>query len=156
MSGHWRIFHDVDFKYLISFLWHTKQPFLKTCKFPSCQNNISFSQVYLFEADFPVFFQRWDLWSPSDLNVGIVWSWSPVFPKVGFRIYVGVSLNGGTPKTPQNDHFFVGKPMVVGYPHFRNPHVPRNTRGTRPPIEKPPTPPQVRCSRPAQPLDASS
>ena len=37
------------------------------------------------------------------------------------RLYVGVSLNGGTPKTPQNDHFLVGKPMVVGYQHFRNP-----------------------------------
>ena len=34
---------------------------------------------------------------------------------------MGVSLNGGTPKTHQNDHFFVGKPMVVGYQHFRKP-----------------------------------
>ena len=34
---------------------------------------------------------------------------------------MGVSLNGGTPKTPQNDHFLVGKPMVVGYHHFRKP-----------------------------------
>ena len=32
---------------------------------------------------------------------------------------MGVSLNGGTPQTPQNDQFLVGKPMVVGYPHFR-------------------------------------
>ena len=31
---------------------------------------------------------------------------------------MGVSLNGGTRKTPQNDHV-VGKPMVVGYQHFR-------------------------------------
>ena len=23
----------------------------------------------------------------------------------GLPIYIGVSLNGGTPKTPQNDHF---------------------------------------------------
>ena len=35
--------------------------------------------------------------------------------------HVGVSWNGGTPKTPQNDHFLVGKPMVVGYQHFRKP-----------------------------------
>ena len=34
-------------------------------------------------------------------------------------VYVGVSLNGGTPKTPQSDHFLVGKPMVVGYHHLR-------------------------------------
>ena len=34
---------------------------------------------------------------------------------------LGVSLNGGTPKTPQNDHFLVGKPMVVGYHQFRKP-----------------------------------
>ena len=34
---------------------------------------------------------------------------------------MGVSLNGGTPKTPQNDHFLVGKLMVVGYHHFRKP-----------------------------------
>ena len=35
--------------------------------------------------------------------------------------HMGVSLNGGTPKTPQNDNFLVGKPMVVGYHHFRKP-----------------------------------
>ena len=34
---------------------------------------------------------------------------------------MGVSLNGGTPKAPQNDQFLVGKPMVVGYHHFRKP-----------------------------------
>ena len=34
---------------------------------------------------------------------------------------MGVSLNGGTPKTPQNDHFVLGKSMVVGYHHFRKP-----------------------------------
>ena len=34
---------------------------------------------------------------------------------------LGVSLNGGTPKTPQNDPFLLGKPMVVGYHHFRKP-----------------------------------
>ena len=32
-----------------------------------------------------------------------------------------VSLNGGTPKTPQNDHFYiVGKPIVFGYHHSEN------------------------------------
>ena len=36
---------------------------------------------------------------------------------------MGVSLNGGTPKTPQNDHNFVGKPMAVGYHHFGNHHI---------------------------------
>ena len=36
-------------------------------------------------------------------------------------IYMGVSLNRGTPKTPQTDHFLVGKPMVVRYHHFRKP-----------------------------------
>ena len=35
--------------------------------------------------------------------------------------HMGASLNGGTPKTPQNDQFLVGKPMVVGYHHFRKP-----------------------------------
>ena len=34
---------------------------------------------------------------------------------------LGVSLNGGTTKTPQNDHFLVGKAMVFGYHHFRKP-----------------------------------
>ena len=35
---------------------------------------------------------------------------------------MGVSLNGGTPKPPQNDQFLVGKPMVVGETHhFRKP-----------------------------------
>ena len=34
---------------------------------------------------------------------------------------MGVSLNGGTPNTPQNDHFLVGKAMVVGYHNFRKP-----------------------------------
>ena len=34
---------------------------------------------------------------------------------------LGVSLNGGTTKTPQTDHFLVGKAMVVGYHHFRKP-----------------------------------
>jgi len=28
------------------------------------------------------------------------------------QTHMGVSLNGGTPKTPQNDNFLVGKPMV--------------------------------------------
>ena len=31
--------------------------------------------------------------------------------------HMGVSLNGVTPKTSQNDLFLVGKPMVVGYRH---------------------------------------
>ena len=35
---------------------------------------------------------------------------------------MGASLKGGTPHfTPQNDQFLVGKPMVVGYHHFRKP-----------------------------------
>ena len=34
--------------------------------------------------------------------------------------HVGVSLNGGTPKTPQNDHFS-RKTLVIGYHHFRKP-----------------------------------
>ena len=33
---------------------------------------------------------------------------------------MGVSLNGGTPKTPQNDHFLVGKPHGCwGNPPFK-------------------------------------
>ena len=32
---------------------------------------------------------------------------------------MGVSKNRGTPKTPQNEHFLLGKPIVVGYHHFR-------------------------------------
>ena len=46
---------------------------------------------------------------------------------------MGVSKNKATPKTPQNDRFLVGKPMVVGYHHFRKPpycvkkvFIPRN------------------------------
>ena len=37
---------------------------------------------------------------------------------------LGVSENGGTPKTPQNDHFrfLVGKPMVVGETHHLRKH----------------------------------
>ena len=34
---------------------------------------------------------------------------------------MGVSLNGGTPKTPPKLSFLVGKPMVVGYHHSRKP-----------------------------------
>jgi len=41
--------------------------------------------------------------------------------------YMGVSLNGGTPKTPQNDQCLVGKPMVVGYHRFRKPSYSRYT-----------------------------
>ena len=33
--------------------------------------------------------------------------------------YMSVSKNRCTLKTPQKDHFLVGKPMVVGYHHFR-------------------------------------
>ena len=52
-----------------------------------------------------------ELWQELDLNKnGYVSLWVP-------WIYMGVSLNGGTPKTP----FLVGKPMVVGYHHFRKP-----------------------------------
>ena len=32
--------------------------------------------------------------------------------------YMGVSLNGGTPKTPQNDHFLVGKLHCCWVPPF--------------------------------------
>ena len=32
---------------------------------------------------------------------------------------MGVSLNGGTPKTPQKKIMLVLEPMVVGYRHFR-------------------------------------
>ena len=34
--------------------------------------------------------------------------------------YMGVFLNGGTPKTPENDKFS-RKPIVVGYQQFRKP-----------------------------------
>ena len=33
-------------------------------------------------------------------------------------IYIGVSLNGGTPKTPRNHHFLVGKPHGCWVPPF--------------------------------------
>ena len=36
-------------------------------------------------------------------------------------VYTGVSLNGGTPQNTPKWSFLVGKPMVVGYHHFRNP-----------------------------------
>ena len=39
----------------------------------------------------------------------------------GLMAYMGVSLNGGTPKTPQKESFLVGKPIVVVYQHFRKP-----------------------------------
>ena len=40
----------------------------------------------------------------------------------GTHVFIlGVSLNGGTPKTPQNDHF-LGKPMVVGETHHCRKH----------------------------------
>ena len=45
-------------------------------------------------------------------------SWSPI-ASCNENPDMGVSKNNGTPKTPQNDHFSVGKPMVVGYQHFR-------------------------------------
>ena len=34
---------------------------------------------------------------------------------------MGVSLNGGTPQNTPKWSFLVGKPMVVGYHHFRKP-----------------------------------
>ena len=37
------------------------------------------------------------------------------------RLHMGVSLNGGTPKTTPKWSFLVGKTMVVGYHHFRKP-----------------------------------
>ena len=36
-------------------------------------------------------------------------------------IIMGVSVNGGTPKTPPKWSFLVGKPVVVGHHHFRKP-----------------------------------
>ena len=39
-----------------------------------------------------------------------------------FCVHMGVSLNGGTPIShPKCWSFLVGKPMVVGYQHFRKP-----------------------------------
>ena len=43
---------------------------------------------------------------------GTFWFW--------FCLHLGVSLNGGTPKHPKMS-CLVGKPMVVGYHHFRKP-----------------------------------
>ena len=41
---------------------------------------------------------------------------------VGLALHGGFSVNGGNPHfTPQNDHVLVGKPMDVGYHHFRKP-----------------------------------
>ena len=43
---------------------------------------------------------------------------------VSIYIYVGVSLNGGTPKTPQYDHFSLENPWLLGKPPILgNPHV---------------------------------
>ena len=42
------------------------------------------------------------------------------------NLYMGVSLNGGTPKTLQNDHFWiflVGKPWLLGTTILGNPHI---------------------------------
>ena len=61
-----------------------------------------------------------DLWRwISSLSDGFVDFAANLF--FHFFFHTGVSLNGGTPKTPQNWSFLVGKPMVVGYHHFRNP-----------------------------------
>ena len=38
-------------------------------------------------------------------------------------IYMGVSSNGGTPKTPQNDHFWQENPWVLGSTILGNPHI---------------------------------
>ena len=48
-------------------------------------------------------------------------SWAENFRPWTYRSYMGVSLNGGTPKTPPKWSCLVGKPMVVGYHHFRKP-----------------------------------
>ena len=40
-----------------------------------------------------------------------------------FRMYMGVSLNGGTPKTPQNDHFLKEKPWLLGTTILGKPHI---------------------------------
>ena len=47
-------------------------------------------------------------------------------PAQTFKIllsYRGVSLNGGTPKTPQNDHFYSEKPWLLGTTILGNPHI---------------------------------
>ena len=36
---------------------------------------------------------------------------------------MGVSLNGGTPKTPKNDHFSKEKPWLLGTPFLGNPQI---------------------------------
>ena len=42
--------------------------------------------------------------------------------------YMGVSFNGGTPNLhPKSWSFLVGKPMVVGYHHFRKPPYPSHS-----------------------------
>ena len=36
---------------------------------------------------------------------------------------MGVSLNGGTPKTPQNDHFYEENPWLLGTTILGNPDM---------------------------------
>ena len=51
-------------------------------------------------------------------------SWDPDFSRSAIRkskdleLHVGVSLNGDTPKTPQNDHFFSRKTHGCWVPPF--------------------------------------
>ena len=40
---------------------------------------------------------------------------------------MGVSLNGGTPKTPQNDHFTEENPWLLGTTILGNPHLGKYT-----------------------------
>ena len=57
-------------------------------------------------------------WRPA-ISWGGCWPLGGVGP-LDSQLYMVVSLNGGTPIShPQNDHVLVGKPMVVGYHHFR-------------------------------------
>ena len=68
-----------------------------------------------------VAFIEWDFFSPP--QNGLTWSVFEVYTSESQPWFhdMGVSLNGGTPPKHPNMIILVGKPMVVGYHHFRKP-----------------------------------
>ena len=141
-------FLDCVFRWVYSVTPSEKSPNLMPEKHPESRPCLDshfhpFSPWFFSHETFQLCLQCWGLWvvfycgtwrivTFPAVCVKVTWGESDKKWGVGFgkwelkrtrnaRYHVGVSGNGGTPKTRQKWSFLVGKPMVVGYHHFRKP-----------------------------------
>ena len=100
---------------IIIYAWYPKQPSLN-----GCLVNTDFNVMiwFIIQMKPTRCFSKYQA-SPKPKKKHI---WYPGI-RVSHTQHVGVSKNSGTPKTPQNDHFYWENPWLLGTTSFGNTHV---------------------------------